>query len=157
MHRHLYVLILKHISVCGSGDYYLSHKKTNCLMYCSWVMSEMVFTEASQIQTSIIMVAASGEKLRIGSLSSLLHILFDLFLWGFPEAIPKTAGEQPISTASQRQNSSPSKTAFSIILLSFSLGSFALAQLPSMHILRQISCQDQFKNNHRRADISFLK
>lgn len=40
---------------------------------------------------------------------------------------------------------------------SFSLGSLALAQLPSMHILRQIPCQDQLENNHRRADISFLK
>lgn len=52
-------------------------------MYCSWVMSEMVFTEASQIQTSIIMVAASGEKLRIGNLSSLLHILFELLTYAF--------------------------------------------------------------------------
>lgn len=40
---------------------------------------------------------------------------------------------------------------------SFSLGSLALAQLPSMHFLRHIPCQDQLENNHRRADISFLK
>lgn len=74
----------KHITVCREwGLLQPVSQKTKLLNVLFLGMSEMVFTEASQIQTSIILVAASGEKLRIGSLSSLLHILFDLLTYAF--------------------------------------------------------------------------